>query len=69
MNRHEILTVAEMAEADKLAVATSIAALKLMENAGRAVADEIVKRWTPRPTVVLCGPATTAATAMSARAI
>jgi ADP-dependent NAD(P)H-hydrate dehydratase / NAD(P)H-hydrate epimerase len=56
MSGHEILTVAEMAEADKLAVATSIASLKLMENAGRAVADEIEKRWTPRPTVVLCGP-------------
>jgi NAD(P)H-hydrate epimerase len=27
-----------------------------MENAGRAVADEICKRWTPRPTAVLCGP-------------
>ena len=27
-----------------------------MENAGNAVADEIVKRWQPRKTVVLCGP-------------
>ncbi|HEX4862244.1 MAG TPA: NAD(P)H-hydrate dehydratase [Rhizomicrobium sp.] len=27
-----------------------------MENAGRAVADEICKRWTKRPTAVLCGP-------------
>jgi hydroxyethylthiazole kinase-like uncharacterized protein yjeF len=56
MSGHEILTVAETTEADKLAVATSIASLKLMENAGRAVADEIVKRWPRRPTVVLCGP-------------
>lgn len=38
-----------------------------MENAGRAIADEICRRTTQRPVAVLCGPAITAATAMSPR--
>jgi NAD(P)H-hydrate epimerase len=52
----EILTVAEMYEADRYAVAHGIDSLVLMENAGRAVADAVVARWTPRLIVVLCGP-------------
>ena len=52
----EVLTIAEMREADRLAVEAGVASLMLMENAGRAVADEICRRWTPRKTVVLCGP-------------
>lgn len=53
---HEVLSVAQMMEADRLAVAAGVPSLTLMENAGRAVADEICRRWSPRPTVVLCGP-------------
>src|SRR5437763_5669873 len=53
---NEILTVAQCYEADKLAEAHGVPTLTLMENAGRAVADEICKRWSPRPTAVLCGP-------------
>ncbi|MBI3677981.1 MAG: NAD(P)H-hydrate dehydratase [Proteobacteria bacterium] len=53
---HEILTVAECYEADRYAAAHGVPTLTLMENAGRAVADEICKRWTPRTTAVLCGP-------------
>lgn len=52
----EILTVAEMYEADRYAAAHGTPSLTLMENAGRAVADAIAARWTPRTTVVLCGP-------------
>jgi NAD(P)H-hydrate epimerase len=52
---NEILTVAEMYAADRYAAAHGVPSLTLMENAGRAVADEICKRWTPRPTAVLCG--------------
>jgi NAD(P)H-hydrate epimerase len=53
---HEILTVAQCYEADRYAVEHGVPSLTLMENAGRAVADEICKRWSPRPTAVLCGP-------------
>ncbi|MEI9932970.1 MAG: NAD(P)H-hydrate dehydratase [Rhizomicrobium sp.] len=53
---NEILTVAQMYEADRYAASHSVPSLTLMENAGRAVADEICKRWRPRPTAVLCGP-------------
>jgi NAD(P)H-hydrate epimerase len=52
----EILTVAEMYAADRFAAARGVASLMLMENAGRAVAEEISRRWSPRPTLVLCGP-------------
>src|ERR1700741_3453167 len=53
---NEILTADEMYAADRFAQAHGIPSLTLMENAGRAVADEICKRWTKRPTAVLCGP-------------
>jgi NAD(P)H-hydrate epimerase len=52
----EILTVAEMYEADRYAVAHGVPSLVLMENAGRAVADAIALRWPPRAVAVLCGP-------------
>jgi len=45
-----------MSEADRLTVATGTSSIELMENAGRAVAREIVQRWTARPITVLCGP-------------
>jgi ADP-dependent NAD(P)H-hydrate dehydratase / NAD(P)H-hydrate epimerase len=53
---HEILTVAQCYEADEYAATRGTPTLILMENAGRAVADEIVARWSPRKTAVLCGP-------------
>jgi len=52
----EILTVEQMVAADRYAGETGIPSLKLMEEAGRAVAAQITKRWTPRPICVLCGP-------------
>ncbi len=52
----EILTVEEMYAADRLAAGQGVATLDLMEQAGRAVADEICKRWTPRPIALFCGP-------------
>jgi len=52
----EILTVAEMYEADRYAVANGVPSLVLMENAGRAVAEAVAVRWSPRAVTVLCGP-------------
>ena len=53
---NEILTVSEMAAADRFAAEHGVPSLTLMENAGRAVVEEIVKQWEPRKTIVLCGP-------------
>jgi NAD(P)H-hydrate epimerase len=54
--RQALLSVAEMGRADRAAVARGIAVERLMEAAGRAVADAIQARASKRPTVVLCGP-------------
>ncbi|MGP2408004.1 NAD(P)H-hydrate epimerase, partial [Listeria monocytogenes] len=51
-----ILTVAEMSAADQAAVAAGTPVSTLMERAGEAVAEAIKARWSPRSTVVLCGP-------------
>ena len=55
-HRLEILTVAEMAAADRAAIAAGTPGTVLMQRAGAAVADAILARWSARPTVVLCGP-------------
>jgi len=51
-----LLTPAEMYRADALAVKAGVPSLTLMENAGRAVADAIVRRFGARPVTVLAGP-------------
>jgi hydroxyethylthiazole kinase-like uncharacterized protein yjeF len=52
----EILTVAQSAEADRLAAVTGIASIELMENAGRALADVVASCAPAGTVVVLCGP-------------
>jgi hydroxyethylthiazole kinase-like uncharacterized protein yjeF len=53
----ELLTAEEMAHADKLAVAGGVVGATLMENAGRAVAEEVARRFPDANDVaVLCGP-------------
>jgi hydroxyethylthiazole kinase-like uncharacterized protein yjeF len=52
----ELLTNAEMAEADRLAIAGGIAGIALMENAGRAVADAVARRPLGTRVVVVAGP-------------
>jgi hydroxyethylthiazole kinase-like uncharacterized protein yjeF len=56
MSAKDILTVAEMTAADQAAIASGTPGFVLMQRAGAAVAEAIVARWTPRPTVILCGP-------------
>jgi hydroxyethylthiazole kinase-like uncharacterized protein yjeF len=53
----ELLTTAEMAEADRLTIAAGTSGLQLMENAGRAVADAVAARHPSTvPVVVVAGP-------------
>ncbi|MEJ2125807.1 MAG: NAD(P)H-hydrate dehydratase [Alphaproteobacteria bacterium] len=53
----ELLTAEEMSRAERLAIDGGVPTLKLMENAGLGVAEEVVRRF-PRGSkvVVLCGP-------------
>ena len=51
-----LLRVAQMEEADRLTVQAGTPGIELMQNAGSAVAREITRRWSPRATLVLCGP-------------
>src|SRR4029077_12346106 len=54
---NELLTVAEMAEADRLAIAGGTPGIELMENAGRAVADRVSARHPPGSAItVIAGP-------------
>jgi hydroxyethylthiazole kinase-like uncharacterized protein yjeF len=53
----ELLTADEMAEADRLAMTGGVPGRVLMEHGGRAVADEVSRRFPDaRSVAVLCGP-------------
>lgn len=53
----ELLTAEEMGRADRLAMDGGVPGATLMENAGRAVAEEVARRYPDQETVVvLCGP-------------
>ncbi|HCP77666.1 MAG TPA: bifunctional ADP-dependent NAD(P)H-hydrate dehydratase/NAD(P)H-hydrate epimerase, partial [Pusillimonas sp.] len=51
-----LLTPHEMGQADQAAITGGVPGIELMDNAGRAVAREIIRHWTPRPVLVVCGP-------------
>ncbi|BCP53726.1 bifunctional NAD(P)H-hydrate repair enzyme [Kaistia sp. 32K] len=52
----ELLTPAEMAEADRLTIAAGTPGIALMEVAGRAVADAVAPWSRETPVVIACGP-------------
>ncbi len=52
----ELLTPAEMGKADEATIAGGVSGITLMENAGRAVARAVLRRFAPCRTLVLCGP-------------
>ncbi len=51
----ELLTTAEVYAADAATIARGVSGGDLMENAGWAVAEAIMKRWSRRPVSILCG--------------
>jgi NAD(P)H-hydrate epimerase len=51
-----LLDARQMGEADRLTVAAGASVGQLMDHAGRSVAEEVVRRFSPRPVTVLCGP-------------
>ncbi|RMX08448.1 NAD(P)H-hydrate dehydratase [Corticibacter populi] len=52
----ELLTPAQMGQADRAAIAAGIAGTRLMQAAGEAVARAVARRWQPCRVAVLCGP-------------
>lgn len=51
----ELLTVEEMYAADQTAIDAGTPGIELMEAAGQACAEAIMRRWNARPTLVLAG--------------
>lgn len=52
----ELLTPEEMARADRATIQAGTSGIELMENAGRAVARAVLRRFAPCRTLVLAGP-------------
>ena len=65
----EILTVAEIAAADRAAIAAGTSGFTLMQRAGRAVAEAVMARFERQPLTVLCGPGNNGGDGYAAAAI
>ncbi|MDP9127356.1 MAG: NAD(P)H-hydrate dehydratase [Pseudomonadota bacterium] len=55
-NRTALLTCDQMRRAELAACENGRASFSLMQQAGQAVAQNIIRQWGPRRTLVLCGP-------------
>lgn len=55
-SQHVILSAQQMRQAEQVAVQAGTPLIVLMERAGLAVAEEIMARYSKRPTIILCGP-------------
>lgn len=55
MTKGQIISIKEMYELDAAAISMGVSGIKLMENAGKAVTKEILKRWSPCDVTILCG--------------
>ncbi|MFT7570921.1 MAG: hydroxyethylthiazole kinase-like uncharacterized protein yjeF [Paracoccaceae bacterium] len=55
-HHHELLTTAQMYDADREAISAGTSGERLMEAAGTAVVAEIRRRWAGRPVLIVCGP-------------
>ena len=52
----KLYTGQDMKMVDKKAIEAGIPSIVLMENAGRSIADDLLKRWpTTKTVVILCG--------------
>ena len=51
-----LVTAAQMKESESLAFASGLDSFIAMQRAGEAVIAAIIAGWSPRPTLVLCGP-------------
>lgn len=51
-----LLSVSEMRAAERATIAASTGGFTLMQRAGKAVAQQILNRFSPQPTLVMCGP-------------
>jgi NAD(P)H-hydrate epimerase len=56
MNHDAVLSTAQMSRADALTIASGVAGVTLMENAGRGIVRAITERFAPCAVLVLCGP-------------
>ncbi|HEX9446442.1 MAG TPA: NAD(P)H-hydrate dehydratase [Dongiaceae bacterium] len=54
--RIRLVTAAQMRATEQAAFASGLNSFETMCRAGQAVAAAIMKRWSSRPTLVLCGP-------------
>ena len=51
-----VLSAQQMRMAEQIAVQAGTPLIVLMERAGLAVAEQVMARYSKRPTVILCGP-------------